>query len=104
MFTSAIWFEKILYKFWEIINPPVTISLSDRLGHFFQSGFWPNLLVTIHSFTDQGFFHFFFLKHIFDPKCKWPYTVSQTGFTKDPVLSRGMVTDVPVSNVLERKL
>ncbi len=41
---SNQWFN---YKLWLMINPPVTISLSDRQGHFFQSGFWPRLPVTI---------------------------------------------------------
>ncbi len=54
------------------VYPPVTISLSDRPGHFFQSGFWPGPPVTIPWSHRPGFFHFF-LKHIFDPKCQWPY-------------------------------
>ncbi len=53
-------------------NPPVTISLSDRLGHFFQSGFWSGPPVTIPRSHRPGFFHFFFI-HIFDPEHQWLY-------------------------------
>ncbi len=60
-------------KDWKHFNPPVTISLSDRPGHFFFSQVfdlvrpWP-----YHTLTDLVFFILFF-KHIFDPKRQWPY-------------------------------
>ncbi len=41
------------------LNPPMTISLSDRPGHFFQSGFWPRAPLTIPQSHRPGFFTFF---------------------------------------------
>ncbi len=55
-----------------VFNPPVTISQSDRPGHFFQSGFWPGLSVTI-PWSNRPFFFHFFSKHTFNPKRQWPY-------------------------------
>ncbi len=62
----------VLFKSNEF-KPPVTISLSDRLGHFFFNlVFDPVRQWPYHGLTDQVFFIFFF-KHIFNPKHHWPY-------------------------------
>ncbi len=67
------------------LKPPVTISLSDRPSHFFQSGFWPDPPVTILRSHRPGFFLLFFSNTFSTLNVNDHTTVSQTGFSFYPV-------------------
>ncbi len=68
------------------LNPPVTISLSDKPGHFFFQSCFLTQSASDHTTVSQtGFFFIFFFKHIFDHKRQWPYHGLTDQVLKNPV-------------------
>ncbi len=71
--------------FFKWVNLPVTISLSDKPGHFFSIRFLTQSASDLTTVSQTGFFHFFFSNTFSTLNVIDHTTVPQTGLKKNSV-------------------